>query len=284
MTTARGKHLKFRFKPARIFLYLALFAYVFVALFPFFWMVKTSMTPTREIYNPKYLLVPKKAVLTHYIELLKKTLFLTYFRNSAFVSLFSTLITLVISILAAYSLTRFRYCGRVTIGRGILFIYLVPQVVLFIPLYIFITDLKLNNSLWSLILVYPTFTVPFCTWMLMGYFQSLPVDLEEAALVDGCGRMQALLRIVLPLAAPGIVTSGIFSFNLAWNNYLYALVFITRESRYTLPIGISQMIFGDVFLWGRIMAASVLTIIPAILFFSFIQKFIVQGLTAGAIK
>ena len=265
-------------------LYLALFAYVFVALFPFFWMVKTSVTPTKEIYNPKHLLIPKEAVLTHYIELLKKTLFLTYFRNSAFVSIISTLITLVISVFAAYSITRFRYRGRVAIGRGILFIYLVPQVVLFIPLYIFITDLRLNNSLWSLILVYPTFTVPFCTWMLMGYFQSLPVELEEAALVDGCGRMQALLRIVLPLAAPGIVTSGIFSFNLAWNNYLYALVFITRESRYTLPIGISQMIFGDVFLWGRIMAASVLTIIPTIFFFSFIQKFVVQGLTAGAVK
>ena len=251
---------------------------------PFYWMVNTSLKTSAQVQSLEPYYYPRPATLSNYGELLRSTNFPLWIRNSATVALGATLVTVVVSCLAGYSLTRIRYPGRRVLATTVLIVYLVPPTLLFIPLYTILRGLGLANTLWALLVVYPTFTVPFCTWLLMGFFRSIPPDLEAAAMVDGANRLQAFRRVILPLAAPGVLAAGLFAFTQAWNEFLYALVFISDVKQRTLPVGLSTFITGDVYGWGYLMAGAVLTTLPVIGVYTYLQRYMVEGLTAGSVK
>jgi multiple sugar transport system permease protein len=252
-------------------------------LFPIYYMVIISLKLPRDIYR-KPSLLPIGATLQNYVELLTKQGFLQNLGNSLLVASLATAVAVAISCLAAYSLVRLKYRYRDWIGRLILFSYLTPASLLFIPLSIIIAQLKLGNSLQGLIFVYLAFSTPLSTWLLMGFFRSIPIDLEEQAMVDGANRMQALTKIVLPLSVPGLIAVSVFTFTGAWNELLLALIFITSPDKRTVPVAIQYLITGDVFRWGLIMAASVIAAVPVMVLYYLAQRFVVQGLSAGAVK
>ncbi len=255
-----------------------------VVAVPFYWMVNTSLKTSTQIQSLMPYYYPRPVTLGNYVELLRGTGFPLWIRNSAAVALGASLVTVLVSCLAGYSLTRIRYPGRRLLATMVLIVYLVPPTLLFIPLYTILNGLGLTNTLWALLVAYPTFTVPFCTWLLMGFFRSIPPDLEAAAMVDGASRIQAFRRVVLPLAAPGVLAAALFAFTLAWNEFLYALVFIHDTELKTIPVGLNDLMFGDIFLWGQLMAASVLTTVPVVVLYTYLQRHMVEGLTAGAVK
>lgn len=257
---------------------------LFWTLFPFYWMLVTSIKENSEIYSSVARLVPTTFTLVHWYELFNKTMFLTHFRNSLIISSATTVVSMTIGALAAYSIARLHYRGRTIAARSLIYSYLVPPALLFIPLFQIMSALDLTNSLQGLVIAYQTFTVPFCTWMLVGYFKTVPIELEEAARVDGCNRLTTLLRITLPLSAPALVVVALFSFTLSWNEFLYALVFNTNKHVQPVTAGLSGMVAEDVFFWGRMMAASALGSIPPIILYTLGQKWVVQGLTIGAVK
>jgi multiple sugar transport system permease protein len=266
--------------------YIPIVLMVGITLFPFYWMIVTSLKADAELYNlksnPLYVLQP---TLIQFQRLLNDTLFPRWIANTLIVSVASTAISLLFSMLAGYSLARLRFRGATTIGWAIFITYLVPPTLLFLPLLGVVSSLGLQNSLWSLILVYPTFLIPFGTWMLIGYFKSIPHELEESALVDGATRTQAMMRIILPLALPGLLSVGIFSFTLSWNEFIYALVFLSDVTIKTIPVGVtSELIRGDSFFWGELMAGALLGSIPVAIIYSFFVEYFVAGLTAGAVK
>ncbi len=274
----------FKTKMFKLGIVLLLSTFLFAVLFPFYWMACTSLKGYTQMYSADSLFIPKPFVLENYRELFKKTPFFYWFRNSFIVSFAATLISLAVGCLGGYSLTRLKYFGRGTISSSILITYLVPRSVLFIPLYYVLRSLGLINSLWSLIVVYPTFSIPLCTWLMMGFFRSIPTELEEAALIDGASRMQSFLYVLLPICAPGILAAGLNAFILAWNEFLYALIFIQDAKLKTLSVGIQELIMGDVYLWQQLMAASVITTIPVVIFFIYLQKYMIGGLIMGAVK
>jgi multiple sugar transport system permease protein len=266
--------------------YIPVLLFIFITLFPFYWMAITSIKSDSELLdhttNPMFVIQP---TLEHYQALFLKTNFLHWTFNTLIVAVVSTSISLVCSILAGYSLARLRYKGANAIGWGVFITYLVPPTLLFLPLALLINSLHLNNNYWALILTYPTFLIPFCTWLLMGYFRGIPRELEEAALVDGATRIQAMLRIVIPLALPGILSAGMFAFTLSWNEFLYSLIFMSDTAMKTIPVGVtSELIRGDEFFWGQLMAAALLGSIPVALLYSFFVDYFVAGMTAGAVK
>ncbi len=254
-----------------------------VVLFPFYWMVATSLKPNSETYE-KFRLWPKAPTIQHYVNLLNKTYFLVWLRNSITVAAFVTMASVILGTFAAYGLVRFSFPGRSLFSTIVLMAYLFPPTVLFIPLAVLVNRWGLSNSLYGLMLVYPTFAIPFCTWMLVGYFRSIPVELEEAALIDGCSRIGALFRVILPLSLPGIIAAAIFAFTLSWTEFLYVLVMNTSREYQTLTVGISEFVYADMYAWGKLMGASLLTTIPIIVLYTILQRYIVSGLTAGAIK
>jgi len=257
---------------------------IFVIIaFPLYWMVITSFKPYKEIFQRVPTFFPQRPVVEHYIAIVKDGLF-GYFMNSMIVSVAATALSVSIGILAAYSISHFRYRGRALFSQLILYVYLFPGAVLFIPLLIVINTLGLTNSLLALIVTYPVFGMPFAAWVLTGYFSTIPRELEEAARVDGCSRMGALFRVILPVAMPGIVSATIYCFLLSWNELLYAFTFITSEAKKTLPMWLSERILGDVFMWGELMAGAILMLIPILLIYSLGTKYLVRGLTAGAVK
>jgi len=264
--------------------YLALFIYTVWVLFPFYWMVVTSVRPNREMYAKQVSLLPQQFVTEHYRMELKRFQFGRRLTNSLIVAGTTTFFTVVVSSLGAFSLTRLRYPGKKALARSILIVYLIPGSLLFIPLYIIMYGIGLANTLFSLIITYLTFSVPFCTWMLMGYFRGIPPDMEEAAMIDGCSRLQSFYRILLPLAGPGLVAAGIFSFTLAWNEFLYALVFITSSQLQTLPVGLASHITADIYMWGPLMAGATMAAIPVIILYIIAQRALVQGLFAGSVR
>jgi multiple sugar transport system permease protein len=269
-------------------IYIPCVIFLVFALFPFYWMLITSMKADTEIYNldtTPYFWSKAGPVLSHYVQLFAHSEFPLWMVNSLTVAAVTTAISLTIGVMAGYSLSRLRFFGAKTFGMGIFITYLVPPTLLFIPLSQVINQIGVSDSLWALFLSYPTFLVPFCTWLLMGYFKTIPKELEECAMIDGCTRVQALLRIVLPLAIPGIVCAGLFSFTLSWGEFLYALTFILDTEQKTLPVGVtSDLIRGDVYYWGGLMAAALLGSVPIALLYSFFLDYFVSGLTAGAIK
>ena len=267
-------------------LYVPLFLLLLLTLFPFYWMLITSIKPNRELYNARIMpLIVYQPTLKHYIDLLSQTNFLTWTYNTFLVAIVSTVISLVLGTMTAYPLARMNFPGAAVVAIGVAATYLVPQPLLFIPMSDIINKLGLGNTLEAVMLTYPTLLIPFCAWLLMGYFKSVPRELEEAARIDGATRFQAMSRIVLPLCTPGLLSAGIFAFTLAQNEFLYALIFLTKSDVRTVPVGaITELIRGDVFYWGQLMAAALLGCVPVALIYSFFVDYSVAGLTSGSVK
>ena len=268
---------------SKVLTYALLTGFVVMVAVPLFWMVTTAIKTNKELYED-FSYFPQRPTLENFVRVIVREKLLINIRNSFTVAMITTLITVIVSSLAAFSIVRYRYPGREWIGRIILFKYLLPSAMLFVPLYVIVTALGLGNTQQGLVLTYLTFTIPFCTWMLMGYFRGMPVELEEQAMVDGCTKIGAMLRILLPLSAPGLVASAIFSFTLAWNEFLLALVITMDQSTMTVPIKLSMMVVGDQYIWGQLMAGAVLASIPVGILYFIGQRFVVQGLAAGAVK
>jgi multiple sugar transport system permease protein len=267
-------------------LWLPLLLYGAFLLFPFAWMLIVSIKPDQALLdtrlNPFAIVQP---TLEHYRYLLQETNFPRWIMNTLIVTLGSTALSLFCSILIGYALGRFRFRGGNTLGISIFLLYLVPPALLFIPLSQIIARFGLYNSYWSLILTYPTFLIPFASWLLMGYFRTISRELEDAALVDGATRLQAMTRIILPLAIPGVLSAGIFCFTLGWNEFLYALVFMGSGAMKTVPVGVvSDFIRADVYFWGVLMAAGIAGSVPVAVAYAFLVDNYVSGLTAGATK
>ncbi|MBW1699147.1 MAG: carbohydrate ABC transporter permease [Deltaproteobacteria bacterium] len=270
-----------------LLLYSAIFVFLIFIFFPFYWMIITSLKTDQELYSLESvpLLIKQDITLDHYRLLFQQTEFVKWFKNSIIVAGIVTPISVIISTLAAYSLTRMRFWGSNFFGISIFVTYLVPPTLLFIPLYAVISHLGLGDSLGALILTYPTFNVPFCTWLLMSYFKGIPKELEESAMIDGASRWGALLKIVIPVALPGIVTVTLFSFTLCWGEFTYGLAFISSSDKKILSVGIaSELVRGDVFFWGTLMGGAILASVPVVLFFTMFTKYFVSGLTAGATR
>lgn len=265
----------------RLLILMPMLAFV---IFPFYWIVTTSLKTTAQISERRSIFWPEPATTQQYTSLLTDTPFLTWLLNSVFVAAVSTLVSVALASLAAYALSRLRFRGAGTLTTLLLITYLLPGTLLFIPLYQTLTTLGVINSHTALILTYPTFLLPFATWVLMGYFRSIPVELEEAARIDGASRLYIFWRITLPLAAPAILSVTLFAFTNAWNEFLFAFVFITSESLRTLPIGLQSLVVGDILPWGKLMAASLLTAIPVAILYVYAQRFLAEGLTVGAVK
>jgi multiple sugar transport system permease protein len=265
--------------------YIPLFMFVFAMLFPFFWMFITSIKPDPELYNPRMSpFIVREPTLEHWKALFTGTLFWDWTINTLWVAVASTTVSLFAGILAGYSLSRFVFPGSTVFGIAIFVTYLVPPTLLFIPLTGVVSWMGLSDTSWSLIFTYPTFLVPFCTWLLMGYFATIPKELEECARIDGASRIQAMVYIILPLAVPGILSAGIFAFTLSWNEFLYALVFIHSPENKTIPVGVtSELIKGDVFFWGSLMAGALFGSVPVAVVYSFFVEYYVSGMT-GAVK
>ena len=261
--------------------------FVFFALFPFYYMVITSLKNDAELYDLKSVpfLIQTGVITDHYRYLFGKTEFLTWMKNSLIISVVATSVSLVIAILAGYSLARLRFRGVASFGTAVFITYLVPPTLLFLPLSQVVVWLGLSDTIWSLIVTYPTFLVPFSTWLLMGYFRTIPREVEECALVDGASRIQTLLRIVLPMALPGIVCCTLFGFTLTWNEFTYALTFVSQTANKTAVVGVTaDLIRGDIYYWGSLMAGAVVASLPIVIVYVWFLDYYVSGLTAGAVK
>ncbi|PYM29202.1 MAG: hypothetical protein DMD80_09310 [Candidatus Rokuibacteriota bacterium] len=265
-------------------LYLGGLALLVIGAFPLFWMLSTSLKPSAEIFATPPRLVPAHPTLENFGRLFSDTRFLTFFRNSALVSLATVALTLGVSAPGAYGLTRFAFAGREKVAGLILTTYMFAPVMIIIPFYILVKELGIVNTRLALVLSYTTFCLPFCLWLLRAFFESIPLELEEAALVDGAGRGRAVWHVVLPLALPGLIAAAIFTFILAYNDFLFALVLITSEELKTLPVGVNDLFNATIVDWGMIMAAGVMITVPAVLFFAGVQRYLVQGWGAGGVK
>jgi multiple sugar transport system permease protein len=271
----------------KIAVHLLLLPFLLFALFPFYHMTVTSLKTDAELYDRTSvpLLIRQGVTLEHYQKLLWDTAFLTWTKNSLMITAIATSLSVVIGTIAAYALARLRFFGVSSFGTGIFVTYLVPTSLLFLPLAQVVNWLGLADSKWSLVVTYPTFLVPFCTWLLMGYFRTVPKEVEECAMVDGATRVQALFRIVLPIAIPGLVCAVLFAFTLSWNEFIYALTFTSSSDQFTASVGVtSELIRGDIYFWGSLMAGAVLGSIPIVVIYVFFLDYYVSGLTAGAVK
>jgi multiple sugar transport system permease protein len=263
--------------------------FIIILLFPFYWMIITTIRPDGELYRPWNAknynpFWTNNPTFEHVRLLLEDTLFPTWLWNTMVISLASTAISLVCGVFAGYALSRLKFRFAGTLGTGIFITYLVPQTLLFIPLADTIRNFHLGDTPWALILTYPTFLIPFSTWLMMGYFKAIPKELEECARIDGASRWQAMLYIILPVAVPGILSAGIFAFTLSWNEFIYALVFISSSEQKTVAVGVvSELVRGDVFYWGSLMAGALLGSVPVAVIYSFFVEHYVAGLT-GSVK
>ena len=284
-TDSRGMEFLQSLPRRWVTLYLPLLVFLFVLLFPFYWMVMTSFKSNQELIsrdaNPFWLVHP---TLEHFEKLLFKTDYPQWLWNTMLVSVVSTFLALLAAVLAAYAIERLRFKGSRQVGLSIFFAYLVPPSILFIPLSAVIFQLGLFDTRMALILTYPTFLIPFCTWLLMGYFRSIPYELEECALIDGASRWQILVKIILPLAVPGLISAGIFAFTLSWNEFIYALTFVSSSENKTVPVGVvTELVEGDVYHWGSLMAGALLGSLPVAFIYSFFVEHYVSGMT-GSVK
>ncbi len=257
---------------------------VIFAAFPFFWMISTAFKPLREIFAYPPYFFPKDSTLANFVRLFEQTRFLTYFKNSVIVSTSAVVVTMIIATAGAYSLTRFRYYGREKIASLILFTYMFAPIMIVIPFYVLIRKIGIANTHLALIMAYTAFCLPFNIWLLKAFFQSIPIVLEEAALTDGAGRIQAIIHVVFPLALPGIIATGIFTFILAWNDYIFVRILITSDELKTLSVGIADLYNATVIDWGMIMSGGMMITIPVLVFFTFIQRNLIAGWGAGAVK
>jgi multiple sugar transport system permease protein len=269
------------------FILYSLFAWavVLAVAFPLIWMIVTSVKPQFELFRIPPNILPEQPTFEHYLRLLQETPFPVYFRNSTIIAIGTTLLVIVVATLGAHSLARFSYRGRRQLAQLVLFTYLLPSVVLIIPLYLLMVWVGVANSLFSLVLAYTTFALPFALWVLRSFMASIPDDLESAALVDGASRMEAFVDIILPQALPGIISTSLFTFILAWNEYLYALVLVNRDEFRPLTTGVINMLTSSFNIeWSLLMAASVMMSVPLIVAFAFLQKHLTRGFGAGGVK
>ena len=279
---SRGSRIR-----SALFGYANMIPFIAFALFPFYYMVITSLKKDAELYSLKSVpfLIQTGVITDHYRYLFFKTEFLTWVKNSLIISVTATSVSLVIAILAGYSLARLRFRGVGAFGTAVFITYLVPPTLLFLPLSQVVVWLGISDTIWALIVTYPTFLVPFSTWLLMGYFRTIPREVEECALVDGASRMQTLVRIVLPMAVPGIVCVTLFGFTLTWNEFTYALTFVSQTANKTAVVGVTaDLIRGDIYYWGSLMAGAVVASLPIVVIYVWFLDYYVSGLTAGAVK
>ncbi|HXU90284.1 MAG TPA: carbohydrate ABC transporter permease [Methylomirabilota bacterium] len=267
--------------------YLPLAPYLFVVLFPFYWMVITAFKRDSDLYNlttaPFWFKEPP--TLAHVKLLLQGTLFVTWLQNSLVIGALVVLITLVLALPAAYALARMRFWGSQTLSTGMFLSYLIPPTLLFLPLSQLVRGLGFTDSIWALVLVYPSFTLPFCTWLLMGFVRTVPREIEESAQIDGCTRFQAFRMIILPVIVPGIITAGIFAFTLTYQEYIYALTFVSASANKTISYGVTtDLVRGDVFYWGSLMSGALIGALPVAIVYAFSLDHFIHGLTAGALK
>jgi multiple sugar transport system permease protein len=280
--TRRWRRLKQDYGP-----YLPLSPYLFVVLFPFYWMVITAFKRDSDLYNlttaPFWFKEPP--TLSHLKLLLQGTLFVTWLQNSLVIGVLVVLITLALSLPAAYALARMNFRGNQTLSTAMFLSYLIPSTLLFLPLSQIVRGLGFTDSIWSLVLVYPSFTLPFCTWLLMGFVRTVPREIEESAQIDGCTRLQAFRMIIIPVIVPGIITAGIFAFTLTYQEYIYALTLVSASANKTISYGVTtDLIRGDVFYWGSLMSGALIGAIPVAVVYAFSLDHFIHGLTAGALK
>ncbi|WP_225612337.1 carbohydrate ABC transporter permease [Paracoccus sp. PAR01] len=278
---------QFESRGRKIFLvWLPLACFIFVLLFPFYWMAVTAVKPNAQLtdyqnHSPFWVVGP---TLDHIKYLLFETSYPGWLWNTLIVAVCSTFLSLLASVFAAYAIERLRFRGARVTGLLIFLAYLVPPSILFIPLSVIVFQIGIFDSKLALILTYPTFLIPFCTWLLMGYFRSIPYELEESALVDGATRWQILTKIVLPLAVPGLISAGIFAFTLSWNEFIYALTFISSSENKTIPVGVlTELVRGDIYEWGALMSGALLGSLPVVILYSFFVDYYVSSMT-GAVK
>lgn len=265
---------------SRVFIVLCLI----VALFPIYWMLCTSLKSDGEIYQKIPTMIPKRFTVEAYSYLLTKTNFLNAIKNSLLVATVVSLLSIAVAYPTAYTLARTKFRGRRVLSKAVLFTYMLPTSVLYIPLYILVARLGLTNTLWGLVLIYPTFTLPYVAWILIPHVQSIPVALEEAAMMDGCSYFMIMYRIIFPLALPGIISTTIFAFAMCWGEYLYALVNLTSATVQTFPLVISSLIYGDMPPWNQLMAGAIMACIPIIVIYMLASSSLVGGATAGGVK
>ena len=278
---SRQKKRKIRYS------YLALIPFLVFFLFPLYWMLLTSFKQDSEISSLKGipLIINSMPTLAHYKFILFETRYVRWFWNTLQISVVVTVITMVVSILGAYAISRLRFFGSRYFGVGIFCTYLVPPALLFIPFYKVVGILGLLNSKWCLLFLYPTLTVPFCTWILIGYFTAIPRALDEAAFVDGATYIQMLTKVFLPVAAPGLIAATLFAFTVSWAQFLYPLAFVYRDDAKVLTNGIyTTLIRGDVYFWGELMSGALLASVPVVILFAFLMDYYIAGLTRGSIK
>jgi multiple sugar transport system permease protein len=272
-----------------LWFYLPMALFIIALLFPFYWMMVTTLKPDGELYRPwnHPLYSPfwtSAPTFDHIKSLLQDTLFGTWMWNTMLIASVATLISLFCGVIGGYALARLRFGWAGLLGTAIFVTYLVPQTLIFIPLSDIIREYRIGDTSWALILTYPTFLIPFCTWLMMGYFKTIPKELEECARIDGATRWQAMVYIILPIALPGILSAGIFAFTLSWNEFIYALVFLSSPEQKTVPVGVtSELIRGDVFYWGSLMAGALIGSIPVAFVYSFFVEHYVAGMT-GSVK
>lgn len=268
----------------RLFTYAALLVICGALLFPFLWMISTSLKDATEIFSPVPRWIPSNITFKHYVSIWNETPFPTYLKNSFIVASATTVVTLFLSTFLAYGISRYKFVGRIFLSRMLLITQMFPVVLMIIPIFMIFIRLALIDTYAALVITYCTFALPFATLMMKSYFDSLPTDLEKAALVDGCTPISALYRIVLPLSAPGIAAVGLFAFILSWQEFIIALTLTRTTAMRTLPVGISMMIGFREVLWGSLMAGSVIVTLPVVILFIYFQKYLITGLTMGSVK
>jgi len=275
---------KFQKFSNRLFLYGAALLLALQASFPFFWMASTSFKPPSEVFAQPPSFIPHQVTWDNFKRLFTSTHFLIYFRNSILVSGCTVLLTMVVSAIGAYSLTRYQYPGREKIAGLILCTYMFAPIMIVIPFFILAKKIGIENTHFALVLAFTSFCLPFTLWLMRAFFKTIPIQLEEAALVDGADRIRAVIHVVLPLALPGIIATSIFTFILAWNDYIFTRILITSDELKTLPVGVQDLFHSALIDWGLIMSAGMMITIPALLFFVSIQRYLIRGWGAGAVK
>lgn len=253
-------------------------------IFPLYWMVKSSFTIDKEMYVPRPALFDVAFTIDHYVDLIVNAKFLVNLGNSLMIAAITTVFGLTVSVFASYAMTRLKYPGRKFFSSTVIISYLLPTAVLFIPMYIFVSKLGLGGTRWAMLVIYPTFVVPYCCYMLRSYFSSIPYALEEAALIDGCTRLQSLRHIIVPIALPGIAVTATFAFTMSWNEYLYAMIMTTSMKEMTATVAISSWKYGDIVDWGRIMAGCVVASLPVTVIYIIAQSLLVSGKADGSVK
>jgi ABC-type glycerol-3-phosphate transport system permease component len=275
---------KSRWLSTRTLLYVGAALLALQAAFPFLWMVSTSFKPPAEVFAQPPAFIPEDPTWENFRRLFTATNFLIYFKNSLIVSGLAVVLTMVVSAAGAYSLTRFSYLGREKIAGLILCTYMFAPIMVVIPFFILVKKLGIENTHFALVLAFTSFCLPFTLWLMRAFFATIPLELEEAALVDGAGRVRALIYVVLPLALPGIIATSIFTFILAWNDYIFTRILITSDELKTLPVGVQDLFHSALIDWGLIMAAGMMITLPALLFFLSVQRYLIRGWGAGGVK